>query len=1180
MRIKKLILENFKSFGGRHEIDLDYNFIAITGPNGSGKSNIVDAILFVLGTRSPKAIRTAKFSELIFNGGKTGSPANYCAVTIIFDNSESEIPDMPKEIEIKRMVRKSPKGNFNNYYYINGKRTTASEVESLLSLMGISQESMYNVVLQGDITRIALTTPKERTQLIAEISGIKVFEESIAEANTKLKEVSNTLNIAKSVLEEIKRRVDELKVERDKALKYLELKNKMRSLEKTLIHRKLEITEEKYRKRHDDLKKREKELEETKKSLENLNRELEAVIEEIRNMEKDYSLRSSKIDEIKNNIAAKRKEQNEILLTIEKTKSKISFLNREKEKRLKRIGELENEIEGLKIELGKLVSHEKELLEKVNSLAEELEKIEKRIKETFDPDFQNKLNELQMEISNIENDITRLSERKKSLEKIVQEKMERNKTIQKEIEKLQINKENIQKLLEERKKELEKVNFKMSEIYAELSEVQNEIELVESTITSLEQEIDALNKEYMKLEAKAGRPSEDEIVFQALKEAVRRGELDGIVGRVIDVIKIPEEYFDAVMVAGGSRLNAIITETDEDAEKAVEYLRKHKIGKATFLPLNKMRSGKPSARAHLVSMESGSYGFVKDLVEYDKKYEPAIWYAFTDTVVMENLRIARKYIGGVRIVTLSGDLIESSGAITGGYVKISKEKISKAKLELLTSSISEKRDELLKNRELLRQLNEKLKRLNSEYYRLRDDKEKLALEVTSLEERLKSIQETLSGYVLEDVQSLNSEIEEISKELDEKLRLKEELENKLEEIKSKINLDEYRKLLEEREIITKKIKELEKEHSEIKSELRATQKQIEMLEKEIMKEKEELLKIEKEIPILEKEIEDKESLLKEIREEIENLEKMHDEEVSKLSEYQQEYYVKKETKARIESEIERLKYKAEVLEDEIMDIKRDLEAIRVHIEDLKKQLEEYENVEIIPSKMTIDEIQAKIIEVKTELVSLEPVNMLAIEEYERERKRYEERYGHVKKLEEERKEIIAFIKDLEKRRNEKFLNVYRNIKKKLKEIYKELSGGGTVDLVLENSRDPLSGGILLYASPPGKKKTRIETLSGGERSLVALSLILAIQEVVPSPFYVFDEADMFLDAVNAENVGRMLKEKSKKSQFIVVSLRRPTIKYAEAIIGVTQPKKAGISKIMPFIGVSDAFTVKEDKGVS
>jgi len=1159
MRIKKLILENFKSFGGRHEIDLDYNFIAITGPNGSGKSNIVDAILFVLGTRSPKAIRTAKFSELIFNGGKTGSPADYCAVTIVFDNSENEVPDMPKEIEIKRIVRKSPKGNFNNYYYINGKRTTASEVESLLSLIGISQENMYNIVLQGDITRIALMTPKERTQLIAEISGIKVFEESIAEANTKLEEVNNTLNIAKSVLEEIKRRVDELKIERDKALKYLE---------------------EKYRKRHEDLKKRENELEDTKKLLEKLNKELEAVNEEIRNMERDYSLRYSKIDEIKNNIATKRKEQNEVILAIEKTKSKISFLNREKEKRLKRIGEIENEIKGLKIELEKLMSQGKGLSEGIAHFTQELEKIEERIKETFDPDFQNKLNEFQIEISNIENDIARLSERKKSLEKIIQEKMERNKNIQKEIEKLQINKENIQKLLEEKKKELDKTNFKMSEIYAELSEVQSEIESVESSITRLEQEIDALNREYMKLEAKAGRPSEDEIVFQAIKEAVRKGELDGIVGRVIDVIKIPEEYFDAVMVAGGNRLNAIITETDEDAEKAVEYLRRHKIGKATFLPLNKMRSGKPSARAHLVSMESGSYGFVKDLIEYDEKYEPAIWYAFTDTVVMENLRIARRYIGGVRIVTLSGDLIESSGAITGGYVKISKERTSKAKLELLANSISEKRDELLKYRELLKQLNEKFKRLNSEYYRLRDEKEKLALEVTSLEERLKSIQETLKGYVLEDIQSLNNEIEEILRELDEKLRLKEELENKLEDIKSKINLDEYRKLLDERETITKKIKELEKEHSEIKSEIRAIQKQIEMLEKELMKEREELLKIEKEVPILEKEIEDKEASLKQIRAEIENLEKMHDEEVSKLSEYQQEYYVKKETKARIESEIERLKYKVEVLEDEIVDIKRDLEGIRIHIEDLKRQLEEYKDVEIITSKMTVDEIQAKIIEVKTEIVSLEPVNMLAIEEYERERKRYEERYEHVKKLEDERKEIIAFIKDLEKRRNGKFLNVYRNIKKKLKEIYKELSGGGTVDLVLENDRDPLTGGILLYASPPGKKKTRIETLSGGERSLVALSLILAIQEVVPSPFYVFDEADMFLDAVNAENVGRMLKEKSRKSQFIVISLRKPTIKYAEAIIGVTQPKKAGISKIMPFIGVTDAITVGEDKGVS
>ncbi|HEC96255.1 MAG TPA: chromosome segregation protein SMC, partial [Euryarchaeota archaeon] len=254
--------------------------------------------------------------------------------------------------------------------------------------------------------------------------------------------------------------------------------------------------------------------------------------------------------------------------------------------------------------------------------------------------------------------------------------------------------------------------------------------------------------------------------------------------------------------------------------------------------------------------------------------------------------------------------------------------------------------------------------------------------------------------------------------------------------------------------------------------------------------------------------------------------------------------------------------------------------ISAHIDELKKQLQEYNDVDIVTSKMTIDEIQAKIVDVKTEIVSLEPVNMLAIEEYERERKRYEERYQHVKQLEDERKEIIALIKDLEKKRNEKFMKIYKSIKKKFREIYKTLSGGGSVDLVLENERDPLSGGILLYASPPGKKRTRVETLSGGERSLVALSLILAIQEVIPSPFYVFDEVDMFLDAVNAENVGKLIKEKSTNSQFIVISLRKSTIKYAEAIIGVTQPKKAGISKIMPFIGVTDDIPVGENKGIS
>ncbi|MCD6158786.1 MAG: chromosome segregation protein SMC [Euryarchaeota archaeon] len=1169
MRIKKIILENFKSFAGLHEIDLDYNFVAITGPNGSGKSNIVDALLFVLGTKSPKAIRTEKFAELIFNGGKVGKPADYCSVTVVFDNSNEEVPGMPEVIEIKRTVRRSPRNNYNNYYYINGRRATATDVESLLSMLGVTQGSMCNIVLQGDITKVALMSPKERANLIAEISGIKAFDESIERAKEDLVEVENNINVAKSVLEELRRRLDYLRVERDKALKYLEIKGTMRSLEKELLLRKLEISEEKLKKKLEEKAQRIQELEDTKKTIESLSTRLEEIVRRIRDLEESMITRSSALEELSTRLESLRKDRNKVMVQIGELKSKYSSLTERGGALKEKIKEVNNDIVELEKRLDERKIHVERITKELEELEETIRRIEDKMKKYMDPEKQKTIERLQDELSRLETEITKLNERKSALETILKEKRERNKLLMEKLSSLKEEKRKLSELYNERKEELERLNFELSKIYARMSEVQRELDNVESLIMITERELESLMKEHARLEATLGRISEEERVFISLKEAQTRGELSGIVGRVIDVIKIPEEYLDAVIAAGGSRLNAIITNTDEDAEKAVEYLRRHKIGRATFLPLNKMRAGKPSAKAHLVSMESGSYGFVKDLVEYDKKYEPAIWYAFTDTVLVENLRIARKYMGGVRLVTLSGDIIEMSGAITGGYSRRSIKVGDRTKLESIAMTIEAKKNQLKEYRNRAKALNDEYRKISSQYYNLRDRKEKISVELKSIEERLKVVESSIREIEVEDLSPLVEEINDVSDKLNKLIHKRDETFNEIRKLREEIDVERYKELSLEREKVIREYKKAEHRLVEGKSELKSIETSLRRVIKERKSLEKELKGIEEDLPRLKEKIEDKERELREIETSIAMIKQKIDESKSALSEAQQEYYAKKEERTRIESDLERLKYKADVLSEEILDLTREIEGIESHLESLRESLREYDDVEASKTGLSVEELQRRISDLRIKLASLEPVNMLAIEEYEREYQRYEEREKQLRTLEEERSEILSLIKSLERRKREKFMRVFNDIRKNLKRIYSNLSGGGYVDLILENPGDPTSSGIIMIAAPPGKKRTRIEALSGGERSLVALSFIFAIQEIQPSPFYVLDEADMFLDAINAENVGRMLRERSRNSQFIVISLRRPVLKYADVIIGITQPKKRGVSEILTFPGVQD-----------
>src|SRR5436309_2184640 len=517
-------MENFKSFGRKITVPFLQGFTAITGPNGSGKSNIADAILFVLGPKSSKAIRAGKLTDLIWNGGKDKKGADSCQVSLLFDNSDRQIPVEADEVKLTRYVGLSPSvdGGYNSYFYINDRKSSLSEFDSLLAHARISAEG-YNLVQQGDVQKIVSMSSIERRRILDNIAGITKFDDDITQAEGKRRETEENLERIRIILDEIDKQIQQLEADRDGALKYKELNGRMSTAKAQLAYKNRELIE---------------------KQIVALNNEIDQVEERVKG----------------------------IVLEGDRTKEAMS--------------RLESEITQIE-ESGKAYQVEYD-----------------------DADWQ--LKELR----------TSTKESGTSLQKLQQEFHE------KRAEEAKLAKEQA---------ELQTAILSLTRQYAQLKAEADVAENMKRGYTS---------------------------AVSAILECRETGSIKGIHGTVAQLAHVESQYETAIVTAAGARMQGIIVDDDSVAAQCIDYLKKRKIGRATFLPLTKMLVGKPRGKAILVAKEC--LGFAIDLCHFDEKYRDAFFYVFGDTLVVQTLDEARKWMGGVRLVTIEGELIEASGAMIGG----------------------------------------------------------------------------------------------------------------------------------------------------------------------------------------------------------------------------------------------------------------------------------------------------------------------------------------------------------------------------------------------------------------------------------------------------------------------------------------------------------------------------------
>lgn len=1137
MYITELEIDNFKSFGKKTRIPFFEGFTVISGPNGSGKSNIIDSILFCLALSSARGLRAEKLTDLLnVNTGK-----NTAEVSITFSDNT----------KIRRKIKKTAHGYYS-YNYLNDRLCKQGEIVDFLAKYGIKAEG-YNVVMQGDVTRITEMTDNERRKIIDEIAGVSEFDKKKDQALGELEVVRERIEREELVLTELIRRLGELEGEREQAIKYQEWQKKLDELREC---RSAALLNER-------------------------TRELVSLNDIIAGHETDLGKAGEKkglaIEDgtiIKQNIHAVSEDINrktgreylEILEQIEAAKGTIRSLNE--------FIERSN-------------AEKKGNFESLQSIYTNTKRAETSVKERSD-----EIRNLSIDRSNLNMDLSRFREELRKIEETLSAESDEVSGARDQLFAYQNTiaelKEGRSDLIGERDRMIERSRFRTSEnerlnrrieqIKSEQYDKENQCSQYESLIKNLESQRSAVQERIARTESllmknrsalekvrKDIQSKEREMMRMEAQQQAAGGAggraleailgMDGVYGTVAQLGKAPPEYATALDIAAGGRLNHVVVETDAVASSAIAYLKENRLGRMTFLPLNKLRH---HPLPPLKEASPAVIDYAENLLDFDPLFEPVFRQIFAGTVVVDRLDNARRMMGAHRMVTLEGELLEKGGAMTGGSIKQRSggfgvavgEELQKLEAEImglraeyheLESAVGRYSEEAESARRERSTADDELAR----YRMLFDEyKNRIGALIDEMNGILKSQQNSSDGSdggrVLADVEG---EIEQINARISQ-------VAGDIEELKARLNTTNIPALSESRERLSRECSDLERrlknkeadihdkqlERQHFKNRLEEFTGQRETIETRNKCIDDEIAHANLDIEGKTNEITSLEQRKQSFSDEISELQKEHDSLTEALHDVERRILG-------IDAEIEKIRLQISSLNERKLTVLEEIESLKQEVGDRQ-------------TDMTLLEIEKGIDSAERAIKRIGAVNMLAIEEYDRVEKRVHERTEKKEVLSNERTLLIERIEHYGKMKYDAFMEAYTAIDQNFRRIFADLTRGSG-QLVLDNEDDPFAGGMTFAVQPQGKKVHLLNSLSGGEKSLTTLSFIFSIQQYMPAPFYALDEIDMMLDGSNVERVSTMIQELSTGVQSICVSLRKPTIERADQIIGVTaRPDKS------------------------
>ncbi|MFC7155637.1 chromosome segregation protein SMC [Halomarina halobia] len=1165
MHIKELVLDDFKSFGRTTRIPFYEDFTTISGPNGSGKSNIIDSVLFALGLARTSGIRAEKLTDLIYNPDDDGAEfagEREASVEVRLDNadgtlSRSQVVNAAgtenvgdvDEISIRRRVKQT-EDNYYSYYYLNGRSVNLSDIQDLLAQAGVAPEG-YNVVMQGDVTEIINMTPHARREIVDEIAGVAEFDARKADAMDELEVVEERVDEADLRIEEKEERLAQLEDERETALEYQSLKEEREEYEGYLKaaeledkRARLERTERKVERDETKLEERRRTLDERQGTVVRLEEDLEDLNAEIERTGEDEQLRVKReIEEVKGEIARLEDAVESAEERIEEAESRRRQAFVKLDGKQEQVDDLDARIRNAKVAKSSLKA---ETMEREEELAE----VEAEI-EAVDSEYEQLKTDLQEARDELEAAKAERNELQREQDRLLDEARRRSndqRELREEIESLSASIPDLEADLADLEAELEKAEKNRETIESVVDDLRAEKYERQDDIDELEDEVSAAQQEYAELEAKAGESGDSS--YGRAVTTVLNGGLDGVHGTVGQLGSVSGRYATACETAAGGRLANVVVDDDGVGQRCIEYLKSRNAGRATFLPINKMRQRSlPSEPSR-----DGVVGFAYDLIDFDPQYAGVFSYVVGDTLVVEDMATARDLMGQFRMVTLEGELVEKSGAMTGGSRSGSRYSFSsgKGQLERVAERIARLEDERREAREELRDVESRLDDARDRQADAADKVREVRTEIERTEGRIEDVHETIAAKearleeIDEERDAVAERMEALEDEIAEATEAVAGVEERIADLEEELRNSAVAELTERAEEIRAEIADLEDEMDDLDGELNElglerqyAEDAIEELHETIEDAQNRKAEAETRVADLEAEIETEEATLEEKREQVADLE----DELADLKEERESLKadLREAREARDEA-----KEAAATVESRLESRRETVQRLEWEVDELAAQVGEYDP-EDVPDH---DTVESEIERLEGEMEGLEPVNMLAIDEYDRVADDLADLEEKRATLIEERDGIVERIEGYEARKRETFMEAYGAIDEHFTDIFERLSGG-TGTLHLEDEEDPFDGGLTMKAQPGDKPVQRLAAMSGGEKSLTALAFIFAIQRHNPAPFYALDEVDAFLDAANAEAVGELVDELADTAQFIVVSHRSALLERSERAIGVT-----------------------------
>ena len=1168
-------LQGFKSFADKTVLEFKPGITSVIGPNGSGKSNISDAIRWVLGEQSMKSLRGAKSEDIIFAGTQARKSLGFAEVSIVIDNSDSKLPVEYTEVTVTRKIYRSGETG----YFINKTPCRLKDILELFMDTGIGKDG-YSIIGQGKIDEILSNKSEDRRHIFEEAAGIVKYRTRKAESEKKLEQTKLNLLRINDILSEVEATIEPLKMQADKAKQFLDLREELKSIEVGLFVYNIATYKEKLEQivKDYDILVSQKELEDTKmETLQASKEELRQAIDDItRQIEEMQNLgfeSSNKIEKINSEIGIHKERiqnnsnnQERLVEEIEEVKARISELQEEQKQKLEKKTSLGSNKEKFEKELAE---KEAELLELTKMLSDKELEIEGK-KQAVEQ-YTDKKYELASEVNTLEVNFENLEKRKKQVQNEI------SATIS-ELDSTRMEKQELSKGFYEIESKRNVAAANLEKKQTVKNESMQKVKQFEEEVSKLEynQRMKQARHQFL-VETEKEKEGYNRTVKSLLFHCEKDSSLNkGVHGVLANLVSVDKEYEMAIEMCLGQALQNVVTETEQDAKKLIEHLRKNSLGRASFLPISSVQGRKLDK---LTRME-GVIGIASDLVKCNKKYEQIVLNLLGRTVVVKDMdtaiNLAKKDKYSFRIVTLQGDIISSTGSISGGSVQTKSvnilgrsreiEELEK-ELKKIEKQIEDKKKEqedyaasigdlIEETAKLERELQEieivyatekqKMVAIEENISRLEERRDKLKQEEVTIEEqkaenrKQKEAKEQESVSIVKEMEELNTVIEQFAVNNKDNQKYIDDLNLDITNLKISVSsFDESENSIDEM------VARIEQDIENQKKSMESKQATIEENKKDNQE--------------LEVAIQNLEAQIEQIKLEVSNSS-------NKVEELKQERTQKNEKMTQTETEITSQFGVLEGLKEQIVKLEVKKTKVEQDLQQVTEQLwEEYEltpnNTEEYPKPSNVATAQKQVNSLRSKMKDLGSINIDSIEEYKKTKERYDFMSEQRLDLENTATKLRGIINDMTETMQQQFKEKFAIISKNFNEVFVELFGGGKAELILEDENNILECGIDIRVQPTGKKLQNMMLLSGGEKAFTAIALLFAILKMSPAPFCILDEIEAALDDVNVYRFAEYLKKFCKETQFLVITHRKGTMEAADTVYGVTMEEN-GISKLL------------------